>query len=62
MSNVEPIRVLYIEDDIITATRVQIQLSQHGYVIDLAMDGKEGLAKLKKILTILLSLITICQA
>ncbi|RKZ40684.1 MAG: hypothetical protein DRQ41_09130, partial [Gammaproteobacteria bacterium] len=48
MSNVEPIRVLYIEDDIITATRVQIQLSQHGYVIDLAMDGKEGLAKLKK--------------
>jgi len=48
MSQVEPTRILYIEDDVVTAARVQIQLSQHDYVVDLAMDGKEGLARLDK--------------
>lgn len=50
MSQVEPTRtrILYIEDDVVTAARVQIQLSLYDYVVDLAMDGKEGLAKLEK--------------
>ena len=48
MSNVEPIRILYIEDDIVTAACVQMQLEQHGYVVDLAMDGKDGLRQLKE--------------
>jgi diguanylate cyclase (GGDEF)-like protein/PAS domain S-box-containing protein len=48
MSKADSIRILYIEDDIITATRVQMQLDQRGYVVDLAMDGKEGLAKIEE--------------
>jgi len=47
MSRAEPIRILYIEDDIVTATRVQMQLDRYGYVVDLAMNGIEGLAKLE---------------
>jgi len=43
----KPIRILYIEDDIVTAARVQMQLDQYGYVVDLAMNGIEGLAKLE---------------
>jgi diguanylate cyclase (GGDEF)-like protein/PAS domain S-box-containing protein len=42
-----PIRILYIEDDIVTAARVQMQLDQYGYLVDLARDGIEGLTKLK---------------
>jgi diguanylate cyclase (GGDEF)-like protein/PAS domain S-box-containing protein len=48
MSNVQPTRILYIEDDIVTATCVQTQLEQRGYVVDLAMDGKNGLTKLEE--------------
>jgi len=48
MSNAEPIRILYIEDDIVTAACVQTQLQQRGYLVDLAMDGLEGLRQIKK--------------
>jgi len=43
-----PIRILYIEDDLITAARVRLQLDQHGYIVDLAADGLQGLAKLRE--------------
>lgn len=48
MRDTQPFRILYIEDDIITAARVRMQLDQYGYIVDLAMDGKEGLAKLRE--------------
>ena len=48
MSNVQPTRILYIEDDVVTAACVQTQLEQRGYVVDLAMDGKNGLTKLEE--------------
>ncbi|MDM8568639.1 EAL domain-containing protein [Thiotrichales bacterium HSG1] len=38
--------ILYIEDDIVTAAYVQTQLEQHGYIVDVAADGKEGLSKI----------------
>jgi signal transduction histidine kinase len=40
-----PIRILYIEDDRDLAALVQAQLRQAGYLVDLAYDGEEGLAK-----------------
>lgn len=39
-------KILYIEDDIVTASYVQIQLEQYGYVVDIATDGKDGLNKI----------------
>jgi diguanylate cyclase (GGDEF)-like protein/PAS domain S-box-containing protein len=48
MSNADSIRILYIEDDIVTAARVQMQLDQRGYEVDLAMNGQEGLTKIKE--------------
>jgi diguanylate cyclase (GGDEF)-like protein/PAS domain S-box-containing protein len=47
-NNLRPIKILYIEDDVVTAARVQIQLEQHGYLVDLAKNGKNGLAKLQE--------------
>ncbi|MCK5718370.1 MAG: PAS domain S-box protein [Thiomargarita sp.] len=46
MSHIQTHRILYIEDDIITASYVQKHLEQHNYVVDLAMDGREGINKL----------------
>ncbi|MDM8565977.1 PAS domain S-box protein [Candidatus Halobeggiatoa sp. HSG11] len=39
-------KILYIEDDIVTAAYVQTQLEQYGYVVDIATDGKDGLDKI----------------
>ncbi|MFK5969707.1 MAG: EAL domain-containing protein [Candidatus Marithrix sp.] len=39
-------KILYIEDDIVTAAYVQTQLEQYGYVVDIATDGKDGLNKI----------------
>ena len=47
MYDAQPIKILYIEDDVVTAARVQNRLDQHGYQVDLATNGKEGLAKLE---------------
>ncbi|BAP58065.1 diguanylate cyclase/phosphodiesterase [Thioploca ingrica] len=44
----QPIRILYIEDDIILALMIQEQLDQYGYIVDLAKDGYEGLNKLQE--------------
>jgi diguanylate cyclase (GGDEF)-like protein/PAS domain S-box-containing protein len=43
-----PIKVLYIEDDIVLALLMQERLDQYGYSVDLAKDGHEGLAKLRE--------------
>lgn len=47
MSNTQPIRILYIEDDVVTAAYVQTQLQQCGYLVELAQDGFDGLRKIK---------------
>ena len=39
----EETRILYMEDDAISARLFQIRLEQEGYVVDLASDGEEGL-------------------
>ena len=44
----QPIRILYIEDDIILALMIREQLDQYGYIVDLAKDGYEGLNKLQE--------------
>jgi diguanylate cyclase (GGDEF)-like protein/PAS domain S-box-containing protein len=44
----QPIRILYIEDDIILALMIREQLDQYGYIVDLARDGYEGLNKLQQ--------------
>ena len=44
MSETEPIRVLYMEDDAGLARLVQKQLERAGYAVDIARDGEEGLA------------------
>jgi signal transduction histidine kinase/DNA-binding response OmpR family regulator len=41
-------RILYMEDHLYSARLVQNRLQQHGYVVDLARDGAEGLAMLEK--------------
>jgi CheY-like chemotaxis protein len=41
-----PLRLLYIEDNEIIGLLMQERLSRHGYLVDLAKDGEEGLAKL----------------
>ena len=45
MSDSNPIRVLYIEDDDQLAALVRLKLTGAGYAVDLAHDGEEGLAK-----------------
>lgn len=44
MSNTQPVRVLYMEDDGGAARLFQKKLERLGYVIDLAGNGEEGLA------------------
>ena len=44
MSKSEFIRILYMEDDHATARLFQRKLEREGYIVDLACDGKEGLA------------------
>jgi len=41
-------RVLYMEDDPVTARVVQAKLERQGFVVSLAGDGGEGLARLQK--------------
>lgn len=48
MSKVPSARILYIEDDVVTAARVQALLDQAGYIVDLANNGKEGFAKIRE--------------
>ena len=45
MDRPEPIRILYIEDDPGLARLVQKRLQRAGYVVDIASDGAEGVAK-----------------
>lgn len=47
MSNAQAIQILYIEDDKVAAIYVKRQLNKHGYVLELARNGKEGLTKIK---------------
>jgi signal transduction histidine kinase/CheY-like chemotaxis protein len=44
MSKSEPIRILYMEDDVGLARLLQKRLERAGYVVDLAHNGAEGLA------------------
>jgi DNA-binding response OmpR family regulator len=44
-TSVEPIKVLYIEDDPGAARLIQKKLERAGFRIDLARDGGEGIAK-----------------
>jgi len=44
MSESEPIRVLYMEDNVGLARLLQKKLEQAGYQVDLAFNGEEGLA------------------
>lgn len=44
MPKSESVRVLYMEDDPGTARLFQRKLERAGYIVDLAYDGKEGLA------------------
>ncbi|GEM_PF-1835850 len=43
MSQSEPVRILYVEDDPGLARLLQKRLTRAGYVVDLARDGEEGL-------------------
>jgi diguanylate cyclase (GGDEF)-like protein len=45
MAQSEPIRILYVEDDPGLARLVQKKLGRAGYTVDIASDGKEGVAK-----------------
>jgi len=45
MAQPEPIRILYIEDDPGLARLVQKRLQRAGYVVDIASDGEQGVAK-----------------
>ncbi|MHB8629584.1 MAG: sensor histidine kinase [Aggregatilineales bacterium] len=47
MTTKQAVRILYMEDDPGAARLFQKRLEQHGYVIDLASDGQEGLTKYK---------------
>src|SRR5258706_5588315 len=44
MSTSNPVRVLYMEDDIGIARLLQKKLQQAGFEVDLARDGEQGLA------------------
>ena len=45
MAQSDPIRILYIEDDPGLARLVQKRLQRAGYVVDIASDGEQGVAK-----------------
>jgi len=45
MAHLNPIRILYIEDDPGLARLVQKRLGRAGYAVDIASDGAEGIAK-----------------
>jgi PAS domain S-box-containing protein len=45
MAQSNPIRILYIEDDPGLARLVQKRLGRAGYIVDIASDGAEGIAK-----------------
>jgi diguanylate cyclase (GGDEF)-like protein len=45
MAQSGPIRILYVEDDPGLARLVQKKLGRAGYAVDIASDGKEGVAK-----------------
>ena len=45
MGELEPVRILYMEDDPGTARLFQKRLGREGYIVDIARDGEEGLAK-----------------
>ncbi|MFC1835073.1 response regulator [Thermodesulfobacteriota bacterium] len=45
MSAAKPIRILHVEDDQGTARLFQKRMQRAGYEVDLATNGKEGLAK-----------------
>lgn len=45
MAQSDPIRILYIEDDPGLARLVQKKLQRAGYVVDIAADGEQGVAK-----------------
>lgn len=45
MERQRPIRILYVEDDPGLARLVQKKLERAGYLVDIAYDGEEGLAK-----------------
>lgn len=45
MAHSEPIHILYIEDDPGLARLVQKKLQRAGYVVDIASDGEQGVAK-----------------
>lgn len=45
MSKPKPVRILYMEDDVGLARLLQKKLRRAGYIVDLAYDGAEGLAK-----------------
>jgi DNA-binding response OmpR family regulator len=48
MAQSEPIRILYVEDDPGLARLVQKKLGRAGYTVDIASDGKEGVAKYER--------------
>jgi two-component system sensor histidine kinase/response regulator len=45
MAPIEPIHILYVEDDPGLARLVQKKLQRVGYAVDIASDGEEGVAK-----------------
>ncbi|MBN1254213.1 MAG: MEKHLA domain-containing protein [Deltaproteobacteria bacterium] len=45
MAQSDPIRILYIEDDPGLARLVQKRLQRSGYMVDIATDGEQGVAK-----------------
>ncbi len=45
LSQSNPTRILYIEDDRDLAALVRLRLGKAGYTVDIAHDGAEGLAK-----------------
>lgn len=47
MANSNPVRILYMEDDIGLARLLQKRLKRAGYQVDIASDGAEGLAMFK---------------
>lgn len=44
----EAIRILYMEDDVGLARLLQTHLGRHGYRVDLAVDGEQGLALVRQ--------------
>jgi DNA-binding response OmpR family regulator len=54
MVQFEPIRLLYVEDDPGLARLVQKRLQRAGYVVNIASDVKEGIAKYTEKFTLLI--------